>query len=53
MWDRTKTEVIESLVGEFSIYAKIKKDKGDWWLTAFRGQTHVTEGMSCGMNWEG
>ena len=29
LWGRRKTEIIESLVGEFSISVKIKEDNGD------------------------
>ena len=37
MWDRRKTEVIDSLVGKFSIWVKIKEDKGEWWLSGVYG----------------
>ena len=37
LWDRRKTEVIESLVGEFSVSVKVKEDKGEWWLTGVYG----------------
>ena len=37
MWDRRKTEVIDSLVGEFSISVKIKEDKGEWLLSGVYG----------------
>ena len=37
MWDRRKTEVIDSLVGKFSVSVKIKEDKGEWRLSRVYG----------------
>ena len=37
MWDRRKTEVIDSLVGEFIVSIQIKDDKGEWWLSRVYG----------------
>ena len=37
MWDRRRTEVIDSLVGEFTVSIQIKDDKGEWWFSGVYG----------------
>ena len=41
MWDRKKTEVIDSMVGEYSVSIKIKDD--DWWLSGVYGPNSINK----------
>ena len=53
MWDRRKTEVIDSLVGEFSVSIKIKGTRVSGGCQGFMDQILIIEEWSFGMSWQG